>query len=60
MRVQLGARHGASPEAEGDDVRTDRQPREPVEGRNRRTALTLVGWIALLMVVSLMVIWLRN
>lgn len=31
-----------------------------LEERNRRTALALVGWIAFLMVVSLVVIWVRN
>ena len=34
--------------------------REPLERRNRRTACVLIGWIAFLMLVSLLVIWLRN
>jgi hypothetical protein len=46
--------------AVGPDTRADRDQGQPVEGRNRRTALALVGWIALLMGVSLVVIWLRN
>jgi hypothetical protein len=28
--------------------------------RNRRTAFVLVGWIAVLVVVSVIVVWLRN
>lgn len=28
--------------------------------RNQRTALYLVGWIALLVVTSIIVIWVRN
>lgn len=28
--------------------------------RNQRTALYLVGWIALLVVASIIVIWVRN
>ena len=28
--------------------------------RNRRTALSLVGWIALMIVVSIIVIWIQN
>lgn len=31
-----------------------------LERRNRRTALVLVGWIALLAIVSVIVIWVRN
>jgi len=31
-----------------------------VPRRNRRTALVLVAWIALLMLVSALVAWLRN
>jgi hypothetical protein len=42
------------------DACGDRESSEPVANRNRRTALVLVGWIALLMAVSLIVIWLRN
>ena len=42
------------------DVHTVLHDREAIERRNRRTALLLVGWIALLAVLSLTVIWLRN
>jgi hypothetical protein len=42
------------------DVHTVLHDRDPIERRNRRTALLLVGWIALLAVLSLIVIWLRN
>ena len=31
-----------------------------VEERNRRTAFLLLGWIVFLMIVSLIVIWVRN
>jgi hypothetical protein len=42
------------------DVHIVLHDREPIERRNRRTAVLLVGWIALLAVLSLIVIWLRN
>lgn len=42
------------------EVHTLLHDREPIERRNRRTALLLVGWIAFLAVLSLVVIWLRN
>lgn len=42
------------------DVHAVLHDREPIERRNRWTALLLVGWIALLAVLSLIVIWLRN
>jgi hypothetical protein len=32
----------------------------PLSSRNRRTALVLVAWIGLLMLVSAAVAWLRN
>jgi hypothetical protein len=32
----------------------------PLATRNRRTALVLVAWIALLMLASAVVAWLRN
>ena len=31
-----------------------------LDQRNRRTAFLLVAWIAFLMIVSLIVIWMRN
>ena len=31
-----------------------------VEERNRQTAFLLLGWIVFLMIVSLIVIWVRN
>jgi hypothetical protein len=33
---------------------------EPLADRNRRTAFLLMGWVALLMTASLIVIWVRN
>ena len=35
-------------------------PGGSLEDRNRRTARFLVGWIVLLVLVSLVVIWVRN
>ena len=33
---------------------------ERLSRRNRRTAVWLIGWIALLMAVSIAIIWVRN
>jgi hypothetical protein len=37
-------------------------PEDPADlaRRNRRTALVLIGWIALLVLASIIVIWVRN
>jgi hypothetical protein len=37
-------------------------PEDPADlaRRNRRTALILIGWIALLVLASIIVIWVRN